>query len=108
MTILLVLFSALLLRGIRAGQAFLEITNRLQTLSLTLIADFPWLLLAIFRVAVLLSFLGTSLHLQFTDLFWLEMAVLLLDWKWMSIGKLLTIPVNISLTHFDLDLARNR
>merc|ERR1739838_148957 len=74
-------------------------------LLLALIAHLPGLLLAILGVAVLLGLLRASLHFQLTNLLWLEMAVLLLYWEVEDVGELLTIPVNISLAHFHLDLS---
>jgi len=106
-TVLLVFFRALLFRDVRTSQALLEITYWLEALSFALIADFPWLFLTILGVAIFLSFLRTSLHFQFADLFGLKVTVLLLDWKRMGIRKLLAIPVDIRLAYFDLDL-KNR
>merc|ERR1739838_237698 len=74
-------------------------------LLLALIADLPGLLLAVLGVAVLLGLLRARLHFQLTNLLWLEVAVLLLYWEGEDVGELLTIPVNISLTHFHLDLS---
>merc|ERR1712142_551783 len=54
-TILLVLISALLPGRVHALQPLLH---------LALIADLPWLLLAVLSVAILLSLLRTSLHLE--------------------------------------------
>merc|ERR1719334_114681 len=85
--------------------AFLEITDRLKALCLTLITDFPRLLLTILGVAVLLGLLGSSLHLQFTDLLRFKVTVLFFDWERVGIGELLTIPINVCLTNFDLDLS---
>merc|ERR1719347_486604 len=80
-------------------------TPGFQSLLLALVTDLPWLLLAVLGVAVLLSFLGTSLHLKLADLLRLEMAVLLLDREGEDVGELLAISVNISLAHFHLDLS---
>jgi len=104
-TVLLVFFRALLFRDVCASQALLEITYWLKALGFALIADFPRLLLTILGVAIFLSFLRTSLHFQFADLFGFKVTILLLDWEWMGIRKFLTIPVDISLAHFDLDLS---
>ena len=71
---------------------------------LTLITDFPRLLLTILGVAVLLGLLRSSLHLQFTDLLRFEVTVLFFDWERVGIRELLTIPMNVCLTNFDLDL----
>ena len=104
MTVLLVLFSALLFRDVCASQALLELTYWLKPLGFALIADFPRLFLAILGVAIFLSFLRTSLHFQFADLFGFKVTILLLDWEGMGVGKFLAIPVDISFAHFDLDL----
>ena len=69
-----------------------------QWLDVILVADHSGLLLAVLDVAVLLSFLGASLHLELTDLLRLEVAILLLDWKGGDIGELLPIPC-ISVLH---------
>ena len=68
--------------------------------------DLSGLLLAVLDVAVLLSFLGTGLHLNLADLLWLAMAVLLLDWESENIGELIVVPVHVSLAHLLLDLSR--
>ena len=104
MTVLLVFFRALLFGDVCASQALLEITYWLKPLGFALIADFPRLLLTILGVAIFLSFLRTSLHFQFADLFGFKVTILLLDWEGMGIRKFLAIPVDISLAHFNLDL----
>ena len=48
-------------------------------LKVTLVADHSGLLLAVLDVAVLLNFLGTSLHLELVGLLWLETVDLLLS-----------------------------
>merc|ERR1719342_1066049 len=77
--VLLVLIPAGLLRLVGADQPVLHNTHRLQRLLLALVTDLPGLLLAVLGVAVLLSLLRASLHLQLTDLLGLEVAVLLLN-----------------------------
>merc|ERR550519_797341 len=104
-TVLLVFVSARLYRLVSADQPFLGITHRLDGLLLALVADLPWLLLTVLGVAVLLSLLRASLHLQLTDLLGLKVAVLLLDGKGEDVGELLTVPVYVSLAHLDLDLS---
>merc|ERR1719369_386741 len=84
-----------------------HVTQRFEVLLLALVADLPGLLLAVLCVAVLLSLLGASLHLELADLLGLKMAVLLLHGEGEGVGEFLTIPVNISLTHLDLDLPRD-
>merc|ERR1712096_581215 len=98
---------ALLLRDVLAGEPLLHVTQRLNGLLLTLVADLPGLLLAVPGVAVLLSFLGTSLHLQLADFLGLEVAILLFDWEGEDVGELLTVPVDIGLAHLNLDLSGN-
>merc|ERR1719234_2855866 len=103
--VLLVLISACLLWLVSADQSFLLLAHRLDSLLLALVADLPGLLLAVLGVAVLLSLLWASLHLELADFLWLEMAVLLLYREGEDVGELLAIPVDISLTNLDLDLA---
>ena len=98
------LLGTLLLRNVRASQTLLEVANRLQALSFTLVADFPWLLLAVLSVAILLGLLRTSFHLQFTNLLWLKMAILFLDGERKNVRKLLTVSMDVSLANFNLDL----
>merc|ERR1712119_48202 len=98
---------ALLLRDVLAGEPLLHVAQRLDGLFLTLVADLPGLLLAVLSVAVLLCFLGTSLHLQLADLLWLKVAILLLDWEGEDVGELLAVPVDIGLAHLNLDLSGN-
>ena len=74
------------------------------SLLLALVTDLPRLLLTVLGVAVLLSLLGASLHLQFADLLGLEVTVLLLNWEGEDVGKLLAVPVHVSLTDLHLDL----
>merc|ERR1739838_131212 len=90
-----------------ACQTLLHVTEGLDGLLLALVADFPGLLLAVLGVAVLLSLLWTSLHLQLTNLLGLEVAVLLLYWEGEDVGELFAISVDIGLAHLDLDLSRN-
>merc|ERR1719482_200495 len=105
--VLLGLVLALLHWFVDACQALLHVTEGLDGLLLALVADFPGLLLAVLGVAVLLGFLGTSLHLQLADLLGLEVAVLLLDWEGEDVGKLLAVPVDIGLAHLNLNLSGN-
>ena len=104
MAVLLVLVPAGLLRLVGTDQPLLFLTHRLDGLLLALVTDLPGLLLAVLGVAVLLGFLGTSLHFKLADLLRLEMTVLLLYGEGEDIGELFTIPVNISLASFNLDL----
>merc|ERR1719427_1946043 len=105
--VLLVLVLALLLGDVLVGEPLLHVTQRLDGLLLALVADLPGLLLAVLGVAVLLGFLGTSLHLQLADLLGLEVTILLLDWEGEDVGKLLTVPVDIGLAHLNLNLSWN-
>merc|ERR1719186_500147 len=98
---------ALLLRDVLAGEPLLHVAQRLDGLLLTLIADLPGLLLTVLGVAVLLGFLGTSLHRQLADLLGLEVTILLLDWEGEDVGELLAVPVDIGLAHLNLNLSRN-
>merc|ERR1712168_322559 len=107
MAVLLLLISALFHWLVHAHKALLHVTQRFQVLLFALVADLPGLLLAVLCVAVLLSLLRASLHLELADLLGLKMAVLLLHGEGEDVGELLTIPVNISLTHLDLDLSRD-
>merc|ERR1719320_1386075 len=102
--VLLVLVPTSLLRLVGADQPVLHNTNWLQGLLLTLIADLPGLLLAVLGIAVLLGLLRASLHLKLADLLGLEVAVLLLNWEGEDVGKLLTVPVHVSLADLHLDL----
>ena len=77
-----------------------------QWLDVALVADHSGLLLAVLDVAVLLGFLGTSLHLELVDLLRLEMVVLLLSWEGEDIGERLAIPLYVSLAYLDLGLSR--
>merc|ERR1712179_77955 len=51
--------------------------------------------------------LRSSLHLEPTNLLWLKVAVLLLDWEGEDVGKLLAVPVHVSLADLHLDLSRD-
>ena len=104
MAILLNLILTILNRLVDALYPRLHFTLGLKGFLLALIAHLPGLLLAVLSVAVLLGLLRASLHFQLTNLLWLEVAVLLLYWEGEDVGELLTIPVNISLAHFHLDL----
>merc|ERR1712002_1312277 len=103
--VLLLLVPALLHWLVHALKAVLHVTERLEGFFLALVTDLPGLLLAVFGVAVLLGLLRASLHLKLTDLLWLKVAILLLHGEGEDIGKLLTIPVDISLAHLNLDLS---
>merc|ERR1719342_663717 len=103
--VLLVLIPASLLGLVGADQPVLHNTYWLQRLLLTLITDLPGLLLAVLGVAVLLGLLRASLHLKLADLLGLEVAVLLLNWEGEDVGKLLTVPVHVSLADLHLDLS---
>merc|ERR1719347_318736 len=105
--VLLVLVPAGLLRLVGADQPVLHNTDWLQRLLLALVTDLPGLLLAVLGVAVLLSLLGASLHLKFTDLLGLKVAILLLNREGEDIGELLAVPVHVSLANLHLDLSRN-
>merc|ERR1711875_202390 len=104
-TVLLVLVSTLLLGRIHALQPLLHFAYRPKRLLLALVADLPWLLLAILGIAVLLSLLRTSLHLELADFLWFEMTILLLDREGEDVRKLLAVPVHISFAYLHLDLS---
>merc|ERR1711875_106288 len=101
-TVLLVLVSALFLGRIHALQPLLHLAYRPKRLLLALIADLPWLLLAIFGIAILLR---ASLHLELTDFLWFEMTVLLFDRERKDVRELLTVPVHVSFAHLHLNLS---
>merc|ERR1719504_70485 len=103
--VLLGLLPAALHRRVAADQPLLKVTDRLDGLLLTLVTDFPGMLLAVLGVAVLLGLLGASLLLQLADLLGLEVTVLLLHREGEDIGELLTISVDISLAYLYLDLS---
>merc|ERR1711875_125977 len=103
--VLLVLIPASLLRLVGADQPVLHNTYWLQRLLLALVTDLPGLLLAVLSVAVLLSLLRASLHLQLADLLRLEVAVLLLHWIGEDVGEFLAIPMDVSLANLNLDLS---
>merc|ERR1719481_390103 len=104
-TVLLVLVSALFLGRIHALQPLLHLAYRPQRLLLALVTDLPRLLLAVLGIAVLLSLLGTSLHLELADFLWFEMAVLLFDREGKDVGELLAISVHVSFANLDLNLS---
>merc|ERR1719481_2532721 len=104
-TVLLVLVSALFLGRIHTLQPLLHLAYRPERLLLALVADLPRLLLTVLGIAVLLSFLGTSLHLELADFLWFEMAVLLFDREGEDVGELLAVPVHVSFAHFHLNLS---
>jgi len=103
--VLLVFISTLFLRRIHALQPLLHLTYRPKGLLFALIADLPWLLLAVLGIAVLFSLLGTSLHLELADFLGFEMTVLLFDWEGKDVRKLLTVPVHVGFAHLHLDLS---
>merc|ERR1711982_265108 len=105
--VLLILIPASLLRLIGADQPVLHNTHWLQRLLLALVTDLPGLLLAVLSVAVLLGLLRASLHLKFTDLLGLEVAILLLNWEREDVGELLAVPVHVRLANLHLELSRN-
>ena len=104
MTVLLVLVSTLLLRRIHTLQPLLHLAYRPKGLLFALIADLPWLLLAVLGIAVLLGLLRASLHLELADFLWFKMTVLLLDREGEDVRELLTVSVHISFAYFHLDL----
>merc|ERR1719308_179320 len=104
-TILLLLVLTLLHWFVDTFLPRLHRAHRLKSLLLALVTDLPGLLLAVLGVAVLLCLLRASLHLELTDLLWLEMAVLLLNREGEDVGELLAISVNISLANFNLNLS---
>ena len=106
MAVLLVFISALFLRRIHALQPLLHLTYRPKGLLFALIADLPWLLLAVLGIAVLFSLLGTSLHLELADFLGFEMTVLLFDREGKDVGELLTVPVHVGFAYLHLDLTK--
>ena len=78
-----------LLQPVSADQCLLDLARRLDCLLVVLVADLSGLLLAVLGVGVLLSLLWTGLFLGLPYLFWLEMAVLLLNLEGESVGELL-------------------
>merc|ERR1719452_269811 len=105
--VLLGLFLALLNWLVCNHQALLHVTHRLDGPLLALVTDLPGLFLAVLGVAVLLGLLRANLHLQFADLLWLKVTVLFLHWEGEDVGELLAVPVDIGLTHLNLDLSRD-
>merc|ERR1711954_421410 len=85
----------------------LGVAQRLGAFLLALVTDLSGLLLAVLDVIVLLSFLGTGLHLILADLLRLEMAFLLLKCEGKDIGELLVISVHVGLAHLNLGLSRD-
>merc|ERR1711942_125909 len=104
-TVLLVLVPALLLGRIDALQPLLHLAYRSKRLLLALVADLPRLLLAVLGIAVLLSLLGASFHLELADFLWFEVTVLLLDREREDVRELLAVPVHISFANLYLDLS---
>ena len=95
-------------RLVGAYQPLLGVAQWLGAFLLALVADLPGLLLAVLGVAVLLGFLWTILNFKLADFLRLEMTVLLLYREGGDIGELFTIPVNISLASFHLDLNKEQ
>merc|ERR1719342_226713 len=94
--VLLVLIPASLLGLVGTDQPVLHDTYWLQRLLFALVTDLPGLLFTVLGVAVLLSLLWTSLHLELADLLGLKMAILLLNWERKDVGELLAVPVHVS------------
>merc|ERR1712098_231243 len=105
--VLLRFVSALFNRVVDAFKPLLHLTDWPERFLLTLIANFPWLFLAVLGVAVFLGFLWACLHLQLTDLLWFEVTILFFYREWEDIGELLTVPVDVSLANLNLDLSWN-
>jgi len=89
-------------------EPLLHLTDWPERFLLALIANFPRLFLAVLGVAVFLSFLRACLHFQLADLLRLEMTILLFHGEREDVGELLTIPVDISLAKFNLDLRKHK
>ena len=94
-------------RLINADQPLLGVAQWLDAFLLALVADLSGLLLAVLDVAVLLGFLGTSLHLELVNFLRLEIVALLLNWEGEDIGELLTIPVYVNPAYLFLGLSRD-
>jgi len=107
MTVLFVFIPAFFNRFVRTLEPLLHFTDWPQRLLLTLVANLPWLFLTVLSVAVLLSFLRSSFHLELANLLGFEMAVLFFDREREDIGELLAVPVNIGFAHLNLDLSWN-
>jgi len=107
MTVLFVLISALFYGLVHTLESLLHFTDWPQRLLLTLVANLPWLLFTVLSVAVLLSFLRSSFHLELANLLGFEMAVLFFDGEREDIGELLAVSVNIGFAHLNLDLSGN-
>merc|ERR1711875_44573 len=103
--VLLVLVSALFLGRIHTLQPLLHLAYRPKRLLLALVANLPRLLLAVLGIAVLLSLLRASLHLELADFLRFEMTVLLFDREGKDVGELLTVPVHVSFADLHLDLS---
>ena len=104
MTVLFRFVPALFNWVVDTFEPFLHLTDWPKRFLLALITNFPRLFLAILGVAVFLSFLRACLHFQLTDLLRFKMAILFLYGEREDIGELLTIPVDIRLANFDLNL----
>ena len=90
---------------ISADQPLLGVAQWLDSVLLALVADLSGLLLAVLGVAVLPSFLGTSLHLELVDFLRLEIVALLLSWEDEDVGELLTIPAHLNPAYLFLGLS---
>ena len=108
MAVLLRHILTLLNRLVSTLQAVLSFTHFSQILLLALITNLPGLFLTVLSVAVLLCLLWSSLHFELTDFLWLEMTILLFHGEREDVGELLTIPVDISLADFNLDLKKHK
>merc|ERR1719309_720509 len=105
--VLLLLLTAMLLRVVSTSKSILHVTQRLDGLLLTLVTNLPWLLPAILGIAVFLSFLWSCLHLKLTNFFRLKVTILLLHRERKDVRELLAVPVDVGLTHLDLNLSRD-
>merc|ERR1719334_3001308 len=105
--VLFIFFRTLFNWLISTGQSLLHGALRLNRLLLALVTNLSGLFLAVFRVAVLLGFLGASLHLKLAYFLWLEVTVLFFHGEGKNIRKLLAVPVDVSLAYLNLDLSGN-
>merc|ERR1719334_240629 len=105
--VLFIFFRTLFDWLISTRQSLLHGALWLDGLLLALVTNLSGLFLAVFRVAVLLRFLGASLHLKLAYFLWLEVAVLFFHGEGKDIRKLLAVPVDVSLAHLNLDLSGN-
>merc|ERR1719334_2342040 len=105
--VLFIFFRTLFDWLISTRQSLLHGALWLDGLLLALVTNLSGLFLAVFRVAVLLRFLGASLHLKLAYLLWLEVTVLFFHGEGKNIRKLLAVPVDVSLAYLNLDLSGN-